>query len=365
MNELLNIEERNELERCEVVIKQGLQTFVEVGQALMLIRDKRLYRAEFGTFKEYCSQKWNMHDRNARRLIDAAQVFDNIESGPSGSTLPQTEKHARPLTKLEPELQAEVWQKVVEEHGDKITHDKVQEVVKEFVPINNELKQAKKEPMFAAMTEQEILAKAKEIREKKREEKIEAVKERRKVIEETLEKKQLEVGEKKYRIIYADPPWSYHNAMPEYVTTPDDYYTLMSTQEICEMPVSEITEDNAVLFMWTTSPHLEESFEVVKSWGFKYKTTFIWDKIKHNMGHYNSVRHEILLVCTKGACTPDVRKLFDSVVSIERTRHSEKPEQFREIIETIYTHGNKIELFARQAPAGWDVFGNQINENNG
>ena len=171
MNNLLNIEERNELERCEVVIKQGLKTFVEVGQALMLIREKKLYRAEFGTFKEYCSQKWNMHDRNARRLIDAAQVFDNIESGPSGSTLPQTEKHARPLTKLEPELQAEAWQKVVKEHGDKITHNKVEEVVKEFVPVNEELKQAKKGPMFAAQTEAEILAKAKEIKQQKRKEK--------------------------------------------------------------------------------------------------------------------------------------------------------------------------------------------------
>ena len=362
MNELLNIEERNELERCEVVIKQGLQTFVEVGQALMLIRDKRLYRAEYSRFEDYCQDKWKLSRPRTYQMIDAAKVVSNL------STMvdkPQNERQARPLTKLEPELQAEAWQQVVEQHGENITQKKVQEVVKEFVPVNEELKQAKKEPMFAAMTEQEILAKAKEIREKKREEKIEAVKERRKVIEETLEKKQLEVGEKKYRIIYADPPWSYHNAMPEYVTTPDDYYTLLSTQEICEMPVSEITEDNAVLFMWTTSPHLEESFEVVKSWGFKYKTTFIWDKIKHNMGHYNSVRHEILLVCTKGACTPDVRKLFDSVVSIERTRHSEKPERFREIIETIYTHGNKIELFARQAPAGWDVFGNQINENNG
>jgi N6-adenosine-specific RNA methylase IME4 len=127
------------------------------------------------------------------------------------------------------------------------------------------------------------------------------------------------------------------------------------------MPVKEITEENAVLFIWSTSPHLPEALEVVKSWGFKYKTTFIWDKIKHNMGHYNSVRHEILLVCTKGSCTPDVKKLFDSVVSIERTAHSKKPDEFRNIIDTLYTYGNKIELFARESIKGWDVFGNQIN----
>jgi N6-adenosine-specific RNA methylase IME4 len=186
------------------------------------------------------------------------------------------------------------------------------------------------------------------------------IEKRRQEIRDNLEIQEVKPGEKKYRIIYADPPWKYGNAMPDYVTEPQDYYSLMATADICAMPIKEIAEDNAVLFMWTTSPHLPEAFEVIEAWGFTYKTTFIWDKIKHNMGHYNSVRHEILLVCTRGACTPDVKKLFDSVVSIERTEHSKKPEFFREIIETIYTHGNKIELFARQSPAGWDVFGNQI-----
>ena len=194
---------------------------------------------------------------------------------------------------------------------------------------------------------------------KKEEKKIE-IEEKRNEIKQTLVLHELKPGDKKYRIVYADPPWSYGNAMPEYVTEPQDYYALMSTKDICNMPVKEITENNAVLFLWSTSPHLPEALEVVKAWGFTYKTTFIWDKIKHNMGHYNSVRHEILLVCTKGACTPDVKKLFDSVVSIERTEHSKKPEEFRNIIETLYVFGNKIELFAREAPLGWDVFGNQI-----
>lgn len=187
------------------------------------------------------------------------------------------------------------------------------------------------------------------------------IEQRRAEIREELVKHELNTGEKKYRIIYADPPWKYGNDIPEYVTGPQDYYLLMGTSDICDMPVKDISESNAVLFLWSTSPHLPEAFEVVKAWGFEYKAAFIWDKVKHNMGYYNSVRHELLLVCTRGSCTPDVKKLFDSVVSIERTEHSKKPEYFREIIETIYTHGNKIELFAREAPDGWDVFGNQIN----
>jgi len=194
---------------------------------------------------------------------------------------------------------------------------------------------------------------------KKEEKKIE-IEKRREEIKENLVLHELKPTEKKYRIVYADPPWQYGNAMPEYVTEPQDYYSLMSTLDICNMPVKEITEENAVLFLWSTSPHLPEALEVVKAWGFKYKTTFIWDKIKHNMGHYNSVRHEILLVCTKGSCTPDVKKLFDSVLSIERTEHSKKPEEFRNIIDTLYIYGNKIELFAREKVKDWDVFGNQI-----
>lgn len=190
--------------------------------------------------------------------------------------------------------------------------------------------------------------------------KKEEIKQRREKIRQELDQKTLEVKDKKYRILLADPPWKYGNAMPEYVTEPQDYYLLMDTEEIANMPIKEISEENSVLFLWSTSPHLPEALYVAKEWGFKYKSMFVWDKIKHNMGHYNSVRHELLLICTRGACTPDVKKLFDSVVSIERTTHSKKPDKFREIIETIYTYGNKIELFAREAPDGWDVFGNEV-----
>ena len=179
----------------------------------------------------------------------------------------------------------------------------------------------------------------------------------RQVNSEVIAQRNLEAPRGKYRVIYADPPWSYANDMPHHTTTPRDYYPAMSLQKICELPVRELAEDNAVLFLWTTSPHLEESFEVIKAWGFKYKTSFVWDKIKHNMGHYNSVRHEFLLVCVKGSCQPDVRKLFDSVVSEERGEHSAKPELFYDIIDTIYPNGERVELFARSARDGWSRWG--------
>jgi len=171
--------------------------------------------------------------------------------------------------------------------------------------------------------------------------------------------KKVSLPNAKYRVIYADPPWAYGNTQPDYQTEQRDHYPVMKLSEICAIPVSDITEENAVLFLWVTSPILEESFQVVKAWGFLYKASFVWNKVKHNMGHYNSVRHEFLLVCTRGSCQPDVRKLYNSVITEERTEHSKKPDCVYEIIETLYPYGKRIELFARQKRKGWDTYGHE------
>lgn len=163
--------------------------------------------------------------------------------------------------------------------------------------------------------------------------------------------------DRKYRVIYADPPWSYNDKQNiEVLGGAEKHYTTMPLEEICSLPVP--SADEAVLFIWVTSPLLEDVFKVIRAWGFRYKSSFVWDKVAHNMGHYNSVRHEFLLICTKGSCTPDVQRLFDSVVSIERTEHSRKPKEFRDMIDTLYPYGNRLEMFAREAPEGWDVWGN-------
>jgi len=133
----------------------------------------------------------------------------------------------------------------------------------------------------------------------------------------------------------------------------------MTIAELCALQVKQLAMDDAVLFLWVTSPLLFECAPIITSWGFQYKASFIWDKVKHNMGHYNSVRHEFLLVCTRGSCLPDTKKLIDSVQSIERTTHSTKPEEFRKIIEELYPHGKRLEMFARRKVANWDVFGNE------
>lgn len=175
-----------------------------------------------------------------------------------------------------------------------------------------------------------------------------------------------ELPNDKYRVLYADPPWQYNNA--GVITDTDAYgraarhYPTMSIAELCALgsKVKEMAEPDAVLFMWVTSPLLEECFDVIRAWGFQYKTSFVWDKVGHNYGHYNSVRHELLLVCTRGSCTPDDKTLYDSVISIEKSRtHSEKPAEFRRMIDSLYTWGNRIELFARAQVDGWEAWGNE------
>lgn len=168
----------------------------------------------------------------------------------------------------------------------------------------------------------------------------------------------------KYRIIYADPPWTYGDTRAglQGYTGADEHYPLMSIADLCALPVEELCMDDAVLFLWVTAPLLYDAYAVINAWGFEYKAQFIWDKVKHNVGHYVSVRHELLLICTRGQCTPDSKTLHDSVVSIERGKHSEKPEHFRELIDGMYPHGPRIELFRRgDAPQGWEVFGNEAS----
>jgi len=176
-----------------------------------------------------------------------------------------------------------------------------------------------------------------------------------------------------YRVVYADPPWHYGNAgiVGEELGQSDAYgraerfYPSMTIEELCALDIKGRTADAAVLFLWVTSPLLAECFAVIKAWGFAYKASFVWHKLAHNFGHYNSVRHEFLLLCTKGSCLPDhPTPMPESVIAVPRAAHSEKPQEFRRLIERLYD-GNaetRLELFGRAPAPGWTVHGNEIAE---
>lgn len=172
-----------------------------------------------------------------------------------------------------------------------------------------------------------------------------------------------------FNVFHADPPWTYGDKLVEGYGMVERHYTPMTVQELCDLDIKDIADKNAILFLWVTSPLLEECFLVIEAWGFKYSASFVWDKVKHNWGHYNSVRHEFLLICTKGSFPKQNKELEDSVISIERSKeHSEKPEYFRELIERMYPRGKWIELFARYhkekrselEKRGWTLWGTQI-----
>jgi len=166
-----------------------------------------------------------------------------------------------------------------------------------------------------------------------------------------------------YNVIYADPPWKYDSG-EQHTTEGQDtvlgtHYPSMTIQELCDLPIKTIVDDNAALFMWVTSPLLYDCLPIIKAWGFQYKASMVWDKIKHNVGHYVSVRHEFLLICTRGSM-PHIERLVDSVYEEERTTHSKKPEYFRTVIEIMYPDAKRIELFAREEHDNWEVWGNEV-----
>lgn len=170
---------------------------------------------------------------------------------------------------------------------------------------------------------------------------------------------------KKYQIIYADPPWRYKDKSKSHGGGAENHYSCMDINDICKLKVP--CEDNSVLFLWTTYPQLEESFKVIKSWGFKYKTgAFTWIKtnkdgsIYMGMGRYTRANAEICLLATKGKGISRINASIYNTQLHPRLRHSEKPKSFKDDIVRLYGDLPRIELFARERTEGWDVWGNEV-----
>ena len=172
---------------------------------------------------------------------------------------------------------------------------------------------------------------------------------------------------KKYQIIYADPPWSYNDKMSGHSFSLDHEYKTQSKNWIAELPIKDITEKDCVLFMWAVSPLLPEAIEVIKAWGFKYKTVaFCWikktknGKQVHNLGRWTMGGVELCLLGVKGHPQRKVRNIKQTFEAL-RTKHSQKPNEVRQFITDLMGNDRtKIELFARQKTEGWDVWGDEV-----
>lgn len=181
---------------------------------------------------------------------------------------------------------------------------------------------------------------------------------------------------KKYQIIYADPPWEYRQSGSKKNARgmAKQHYPTMSTEEICNLPINRIKTDTTVLLIWATFPNIGETLKVIDAWGFIYKTAaFVWVKKNKKskdtnfwgMGAYTRANAEVcLLAISRNTKAGQVVKRHDihQIIESPVLRHSEKPSEVRNNIEKLFGGGTtKIELFARQEVEGWDYWGNEVN----
>ena len=166
-------------------------------------------------------------------------------------------------------------------------------------------------------------------------------------------------------MIYADPPWAYQDKGCNGAA--NKHYPCLSVQDISKLPVGQCAKKDCVLFLWATMPNLQEALDTIKAWGFKYKTcAFCWVKqnpksggIFAGLGRWVQGNAELCLLATKGH-PHRISKSVKQIVLAPRGRHSEKPDEVRERIVRLMGDLPRIELFARQSPEGWDVWGNEV-----
>ena len=171
----------------------------------------------------------------------------------------------------------------------------------------------------------------------------------------------------KYDIIYADPPWDYKGQKQHKGKGKGNsggamgHFSTLKLPHLKTLPVDEISSDNSLLFMWITSPHLDQGIDLLKSWGFEWATVaFVWNKVRVNPGFYTMSQCELCVVGKKGKI-PNPRGARNVRQYIEEMRgsHSAKPMEVRERIEEMFPAQTKLELFARGGKLGWTSWGRE------
>lgn len=174
---------------------------------------------------------------------------------------------------------------------------------------------------------------------------------------------------KEYQIIYADPPWTYKVwSVNGNKRSASQHYPTMRKEELQRFPIQKISAKNSVLLMWVTAPCLEEGLELIRKWGFIYKTIgFTWikknkksDSLFWGMGYYTRANAELCLLATKGKPPKRVSRTVHQVVESPVREHSRKPDEVRSRITELFGNLSRIELFARQKTQGWDTWGNEV-----
>lgn len=164
----------------------------------------------------------------------------------------------------------------------------------------------------------------------------------------------------RFPVLLADPPWQYDDNTTDPTRVIENQYPTMPIEELCALPVGGVTTDDAILFLWVTSPLLAKGVRLIQAWGFAYQTSMVWVKDKIGMGYFARQRHELLLIATKGNVPkPAPADRPDSVIEAPRTEHSAKPDRAYELIERMYPTLPRMEMFCRAPREGWFAWGNQ------
>ena len=187
----------------------------------------------------------------------------------------------------------------------------------------------------------------------------------------------MELPDKKYNIIYADPPWNYNDKRnkpgknnPSGAGGCAKHYNTMTMDELKSLSVNKISADDCYLFMWVTSPFMKEGIELIEHWNFKYITIpFVWIKNKQDsdeirgdgIGNYTPNNAEYVLLGRKGKYWRNSTKVKQVLVH-PKLSHSEKPNEIRERIVELCGDVLRIELFSRQRYDGWDAWGDELSE---
>ena len=248
METALTKTEKTELAKYEQIIADNLLSFYLIGMALIAIKQKKLYRAEYGTFEAYASERWKLSKSYAYQLVNAAHIYQNLaelESKERKLLLPKNEVQIRSLAVLPKKMQQDIWLKAVEHSKGK---DPTGREIKLLVDnLSTEGKRVFKQVSKYIQKGDTEKRRSKRIAE---------------LAEESRNFKPLTKDLGKFSVVYADPPWKYSHTVSENRAI-ENHYNTMDTEEIANLPVKDICTRSAVLFLWVSNPKLEEGLYVL------------------------------------------------------------------------------------------------------
>lgn len=234
--------------------------------------------------------------------------------------------------------------------------------VQEWREIRDAGEEAIEEAISAALAEDrtptkaEVLRAAKAIRAEMQGDKAA----RRAEKERILAQKIVSLPDRKFGVIYADPPWRFtvRSETTGMDRSAENHYPCQDTDEICELDIPSVAADDCVLFIWATVPMMPDALSVMSAWGFNYKSHCIWVKDRVGTGYWFRNQHELLLIGTRGKIpAPAMGSQWSSVIEAPVGAHSAKPAAFHQLIEEYYPTLPKLEMYARSPRDGWAVAG--------